>query len=195
VLDPVKNGLIKVENPSTMVYLGYGFSQPKPGRWVVTLISTETTPPAGADYAIMAVFDGGATLTAQIDKTVPALTETVIATASLTADGEPVAIQGAQAILRRPDGSAETLAMNVNGNSAVLGIDPASRGIYGIEVIVTAQASDGTLIDRAAFLSFEAQPAAGQFAKTYLLIGVFAICVIVLAVIILALQLRKKFSG
>jgi pimeloyl-ACP methyl ester carboxylesterase len=62
-LDAAKNGELKITDPATMVYLGYGFQQPKPGKWVVTLKTTAATPPAGADYALLARFTGGATLT------------------------------------------------------------------------------------------------------------------------------------
>jgi hypothetical protein len=189
-LDTQKNGMIKVEDPSTMVYLGYGFKQPKPGKWVVTLLTADATPPAGADYAIMAVFDGGATLTAQTDKTVPALNEPVRISANLANSGQPVAMQGAQAILRKPDGSAETLEMSISGNSAQLGVTPESSGIYGIEVNITAQAADGAQIDRAAFLSFEVQPLDRQINTTRILVGVGI--VILLAGIILFRGVRKR---
>jgi len=185
------NGLIKVEDPSTMVYLGYGFKQPKPGKWVVTLLTTDTTPPIGADYAIMAVFDGGATLTASTSLTAPRVDETVVFSASLTSDGQPVTINTAQAILRKPDGSAETLAMSYNSNLATLEIIPKTSGIYGIEVDVTAQNLDGTPIDRAAFLSFEAQPLNNQFTlvRGLVIVGIVFLLVLIIALI---LFLRKR---
>ena len=192
-LDTEKNGLIKVDDPSTMFYLGYGFKQPKPGKWVVTLLTTETTPSEGADYAIMAVFAGGATLTARTDKTVPALNEPVNLSADLTSNGEPVPIQGAQTVLRRPDGSAETLDMAIAENTAQLEVIPKSSGIYGIEINVTAQAPDGALIDRAAFLSFEVQPADKQITIFRILVAV--VIVIILLAIVLALWARRKRAG
>jgi hypothetical protein len=48
--------------------------------------------------------------------------------------------------------------MAVDGNQARIEIAPDARGLYGIEVSVLAQAADGTIIDRAAYLTFEAQP-------------------------------------
>ncbi|MFL7870964.1 MAG: esterase/lipase family protein [Anaerolineales bacterium] len=188
-----KNGLIKVDDPSTLVYLGYGFKQPKPGKWVVTLLTTDATPATGADYAIMAVFDGGATLTAQADKTVPALNEPVHVSADLTVDGGPVPIQSAQAVLRRPDGSAETLNMIVTENSASLEITPKTSGIYGIEVNVSAQAADSMPIDRAAFLNFEVQSPPEQIARTRLIVGLLVIAL--LAAVIIVLRMRKGRMG
>jgi pimeloyl-ACP methyl ester carboxylesterase len=189
-LDIEKNGLVKVQDPSTMFYLGYGFKQPRPGKWVVTLLTTDSTPSAGADYAIMAVFDGGATLTAQTDQTVPALNEAVHIFADLSVDGQPVAMQSAQATLRKPDGGAETLEMSIEGNSAALEITPKTSGIYGIEVNVIAQATDGASIDRAAFLSFEVQPANEQIANTRLLLG--AAIVVLLVLFVMILRRRNK---
>ena len=157
------NGLVKVEDPSTLFYLGYGFKQPRPGRWVVTLLTTDATPAVGADYAIMATFEGGATLTARTDLTVPAINDTVNVTADLTTDGQPVPLDDARATLRKPDGSVQTLEMAINGNAATLEVVPESSGIYGIEVSITALAPDGMPIDRAAFLTFEAQPVEQQF--------------------------------
>ncbi len=189
-LDAEENGLIKVEDPSILFYLGYGFRQPRPGRWVVTLLTSAATPPAGADYALMAVFDGGATLSARTDLTVPALNETVNVTADLTGDGQPVPLQSAQAILRKPDGSVETLDMSINGNTAALEITPSASGIYGIEVSVTALAPDGMPVDRAAFLSFEVQPVDEQIARIrYLVVGAI---LVFLVGIIFALRVRKK---
>ncbi|MFZ5922478.1 MAG: alpha/beta fold hydrolase [Chloroflexota bacterium] len=192
-LDPEKNGLIRVDDPSTLVYLGYGFKQPKPGKWVVTLLTTPETPPAGADYALSANFNGGATLAATTSLTVPRVNETVTISANLTADGAPVALGSAQAILRHPDGSADTLEMAVNGNSATLEVIPRSSGIYGLEVDVTALAPDGTAIDRAAFLSFEAQPLSAEFLIVRGLAGAGAL--IVLAGVYLVLRARKRRVG
>ena len=189
-LDPEKNGLIKVDDPSTLVYLGYGFKQPKPGKWVVTLLTTDKTPATGADYAISADFTGGATLTANTSLTTPQINETITVSASLTADGFPVKLETAQTLLRKPDGSQETLSMAINGNSATLEITPNASGIYGVEVDITAQASDGTPIDRAAFLSFEAQPANEQIADVRWLVGVGV--VLLLAIIILVPRALKR---
>lgn len=185
------NGLIKVEDPSTMVYLGYGFKQPKPGKWVVTLLTTDTTPSMGADYAIMAVFDGGATLTASTNLTVPRVDEAVVVSANITSDSLPVTINTAQAILRKPDGSSETLAMSYNSNFATLEITPKTSGIYGIEVDVTAQNLDGTPIDRAAFLSFEVQPVSRQFMLVRRLV-ISGIVVLLVVSVVLILVVRKR---
>ena len=174
------------------MYLGYGFKQPKPGKWVVTLLTTNATPPTGADYAIMAVFQGGATLTAHTDKTVPGLREVVNISAELTKDGQPVPMLSAQAVLRYPNGEAGTIDMVINGNSATLEITPTTSGIYGIEVNVTAEATDGTPIDRAAFLSFEAQPTGEQVTTTRVTLGAVILVVILGAIFILRRRKKRK---
>jgi hypothetical protein len=189
-LDPVENGVIRIDDPSTMVYLGYGFKQPRPGRWVVTLRTTSTTPAAGADFAIAAQFHGGALLQTTQDITTPRLNETVTITGSLTADGAAVPLASANAAIRQPDGSLETLAMTVNGNRAELKIRPRMSGIHGIEVNVLANSVDGDIIDRAAFLTFDAQPTSEETAKNQ--IFSLTLLVIVLIVIVVLLQRRRK---
>ena len=119
--------------------------------------------------------------------------EAVDISATLTSDGLPVALKTAQATLRRPDGSVETFAMSYNSNFATIEFVPKTSGIYGVEVDITAQNLDGTLIDRAAFLSFEAQPLSGQITTTRLLVGMGL--VLLLVVIILLWRWRKRSAG
>jgi triacylglycerol esterase/lipase EstA (alpha/beta hydrolase family) len=126
-LDPVENGIIRVDDPSTMIYLGYGFKQPRPGRWVVTLQTSAATPTSGADYAIAAQFNGGALLQTTQDITVPRVNETVTIAGALTADGAAVPLTSAAATIHQPDGSVESLEMTVNGNRAELKIARVGR--------------------------------------------------------------------
>ena len=62
-----------------------------------------------------------------------------------------------------------------------------------VEVDVTSQASDGTPIDRAAFLTFEAEPPNTQIATTRLLVGVGI--VLVVSIVFVALRMLKKRSS
>jgi hypothetical protein len=191
-LDPEKNGLIKVDDPSTLVYLGYGFKQPKPGKWVVTLLTTDSTPLTGADYAISADFNGGAILSADTSLTTPRIDEVVTVSAILSVDGIPVSIKTAQTILRKPDGTQETLSMAVDENSAILEITPNASGIYGIEIDITAEASDGTPIDRAAFLSFEVQPAMEQIVTARWLVGTGVAFILLIILFIRRMWKRRQ---
>ena len=190
-LDPLKNGLVRIDDPSTMVYLGYGFNQPKPGQWIVTLQTTASTPPEGADFALAAQFNGGAQLQASQDKTIPSQGESVNVRAALSAAGVPVPLQTARAILRRPDGSAETLEMKIEGGEALLTVRPFLSGIYGLEIDVTAQSADGFVIDRAAFLTFEVQPSVLQ-TRLVLVVVIFGLALAVALLFLLVAFLRRK---
>jgi len=65
------DNLVKVEDPTALFYLGYGFNNPKPGAWKVTLLPTASTPAGGADYALTASFEGGAVLNASTGSLLP----------------------------------------------------------------------------------------------------------------------------
>ena len=191
-LDPVENGIIRIDDPSTMIYLGYGFKQPRPGRWIVSLQSTAATPSSGADYAITAQFHGGALLQTTQDITVPRVDETVTVTGSLTADGAAVPLTSASAIVRQPDGSLETLGMAVNGNQAELKVTPRMSGIHGIEVNVLANSADGNVIDRAAFLTFDVEPTMMETAKNQIRAATSIGAVSLILVILIILLWRKR---
>ncbi len=191
ILDPIKNGVIRIDDPSTMVYLGYGFKQPKPGKWIVTLETTYTTPAYGADYAITAQFNGGALLQTTQDITVPSMNQTVTITGALSTDGASVPLTSASAIIHKPDGSVETLDLAVMGNQTQLKVTPSMSGIYGVEIDVLAQDADGNLIDRAAFLTFDAQPTWLETAKNQILAEVL-IVILVVGIVLLASRRRKK---
>jgi hypothetical protein len=188
-LDPVENGIIRIDDPSTMIYLGYGFKQPRPGRWTVTLQTSATTPASGADYAIAAQFHGGGLLQTTQDLTTPRVNEPVTITGTLTADGSAVPLTSANAVLYQPDGSAQTLEMVVNANHAELTTRPRKSGIYGIEVNVLSQTGEGNIIDRAAFLTLDVQPTRLETAKNQI---IAALLVIILFIAIGTLARSRK---
>ncbi len=190
-LDPVQNGVIRIDDPSTMVYLGYGFKQPRPGRWVVTLQTSAATPPSGADYAIAAQFNGGAVLQTTQNITIPRLNEAVTVTGTLTEDGAAIPLTSANATVREPDGSTQSLEMTRNENQADLTVTPGLTGIYGIEVNVLANSADGNIIDRAAFLTFEVQPTSGAIVNNQIRI-VLLVMALLFAIIMLARQWKRS---
>lgn len=157
-LDPAANGEIRVTDPAALVYLGYGFVQPRAGQWVVALHTTTDTPTTGADYAIAAQFNGGATLQITLDQLTPQLAEPVNLQAQLTAAGQAVTLTSGQARLRRPDGQIESYPLIIQGANATVAFMPSQHGLYGVELNVSAQTATGLTIDRAAFAVFEAQP-------------------------------------
>ena len=194
-LDPVENGVIRIDDPSTMIYLGYGFKQPKPGRWVVTLQTTAATPASGADFAIAAQFNGGALLQTTQDIIVPRINETVTITGTLTADGAAVPLTSASAIIHQPDGSVETQEMAVNSNQAELKLTPNLPGIYGVEVDVLANSADGPVIDRAAFLTFEVEATSLETAKNRIIVAVLLIGLLVPMIALIQWRRRKRFAS
>jgi pimeloyl-ACP methyl ester carboxylesterase len=191
-LDPVENGMIRIDDPSTMIYLGYGFKQPRPGRWVVTLQTSESTTASGADFAIAAQFHGGALLETTQDITVPRVGETVTISAVLTADGAVVPLTGATAMLRQPDGSVETLVMSVSRNQAELKFTPRLSGLHAIKVSVLANTTDGNVIDRAAFLIFDAQPTTMETANNQIIAVVFTAILFLLMAVFIWVRRREK---
>ena len=189
VLDPTANGEMRVTDPASLVYLGYGFVQPTAGQWIVALQTTAETPAAGADYAIAARFNGGATLQTTLDKLIPQVNEPVTLQARLIATGQSITLTSAQARVRRPDGQVETYPLVAQGESTLFTLTPIQSGLYGVELNVSAQTEAGLTIDRAAFAVFEAQPtvATGRFNLVILLLLVLILFPLLVLPILLLL--------
>ncbi len=158
-LDAQKNGTLKIDDPDTMLYLGYGFEQPKPGAWVVKVKTTDQTPAQGADFSINARYTGGATLEADTSLTIFDLGQPVLLNARLQEDGKAIPVESAIALIRKPDGSSDSLPLPASGDGYSAAYTPEQPGLYNVEIDVTGKATDGSAVDRAAYLSFEAQPA------------------------------------
>ncbi len=180
-LDPVRNGLIVVQDPATLVYLGYGFNNPRPGPWRVTLATTDVTPPGGADYAITAQLVGGALLKTQASPLLPKVGESVRLSARLELGGQALEISDAQVGIRAADGSFETIALAGSGGEREANWTPNVPGVHGLDVTAHATAPDGTLVERSVFLSVEAQPSPEQFLLSQVAVALGA-CLGVLAV-------------
>ncbi len=157
-LDPQKNGLVKVDDPELMIYLGYGFAEPKPGAWVIKVLPTDHTPAIGADFALLARYIGGAMLSAQADPTILALGEAVNISASLKVDGQSFEVDSARAFLRKPDGSTEQVDLLPNAQEFSAVYIPDQAGLYTVDVLVVGMTTQNNRIERAAYLSFEVQP-------------------------------------
>ena len=154
------NGLVVVDDPSTLLYLGYGFDNPGPGPWLVTLQATGRTPAGGADFALTAQLIGGAAATVEVSPLLPPAGQPVGLSAQLALNGQPLTIDLAQAVVRGPDGAAETVALAPAGAQAAGQWRPATAGLYSIDVVISGRAPDGTPVERSAFLAVEAQPPA-----------------------------------
>ncbi|MFT3892059.1 MAG: hypothetical protein QM730_10525 [Anaerolineales bacterium] len=182
-LTPEKNGFIKVDDSSSMIYLGYGFANPKPGPWKITVEATETTPSAGADFSILVYFVGGAKLEATSTTLVPRPNEEITLSANLTLNGQPVEIKEAKALIKDSDGKTETLSFPAGQNVSTKWT-PKIPGTYAVDIVVTGSAPDGTSIERTDFLAVEVQtnPTKGEI--TFNLVALIAGGVLVLGLIL-----------
>ena len=182
-LSPDTNGFIRVDDPSSLFYLGYGFQNPRPGVWKVTLQATETTPANGTDFAISVYFVGGAKLQATSSTLVPRLNEKVDLNASISLNGQPLQITQAQAVIRNPDGGTETLDFPA-GQSISTTWTPREPGTHAVDVIVTALAPDGSSIERTDFLAIEVQRSFSNFQISRNLMLVIAVVLVILIAIL-----------
>jgi pimeloyl-ACP methyl ester carboxylesterase len=195
-LSPEKNGLVVVKDPATLFYLGYGFQNPKPGVWRVRLQATNQTPSSGADYALSAHFVGGAILKAELNTFLPQVNEEVHLTANLSLKGQPIDLQSAQAILRGPDGKAQTLALDLQNGQGQASWKLPEPGIYGLDVHAQALSADGIPIERTAFLALEVQPTSDRTRETFLIAGTGLILLLAAVVAIVGLRrMLRKTAG
>lgn len=192
-LDPLRNGVQKISDPTSMLYLGYGFKTPKPGKWVITLKTTGETPPTGADYSIDSRYIGGAVLSASSAPTFAAAGEPVNITARLEVDGSAIKGGGAaEALIRKPDGTKTTLVLKASSDMYAAKYLPDQPGLYGIEVSMTGQDAAGFSIDRAAYLTFEVQPSSDAFRLTRELTLLVALSLVGLAALVIWLRRKRR---
>lgn len=157
-LSPEANGLVVLQDPATLFYLGYGFPNPRPGEWRVTLSPTEATKAIGADFALAAHFSGGAQAEANVSALLPRVGEAVTLTTSLGPPALGISLTRANASIRQPGGALESLELGVSGSQASAVWAPDAPGLYGIDVELEGTAADGMAVERTAFLAVEAQP-------------------------------------
>lgn len=198
VLDAQVNGVVQVNDPRSLLFLGYGFAHPRAGIWRVAVSATTATPLEGADFAISAQFRGGAMLDAQAEPLIPEIGDTVRVTATLGANGASLPLTEASALLRKPDGSSEPIVLTMQDNIASGSLPASAAGAHGLSIAVRSTADDGAPVDRAAFLAFEVQPAkevivqAQQlFTTTVMVGGVILVLAIGLVVALLAMRRRR----
>ena len=187
-LSPDANGLIQVDDPATMVHLGYGFQNPKPGPWKVTLAATAKTPSNGADFALSARVVGGAVLRANASQLLPAMNQPITFTGALELPGKSLTNTTIKAVIRKPDGKEEELMLN--GGKAEW--TPAETGVHGVDIVAQATAPDGSPIERATFLSVEVQPAAEKGRRNLNLLMAAAGALFVLALGWLWRKFRRR---
>jgi len=187
-LDLDNKGIL-INDPETMLYLGYGFENPKPGTWVVTLSTSEKTPSTGADYALYARFIGGATLNAQVSEFLPQIENKVTISANL--DGGQIETAYANVLL--PNGKRQRIDLTQADDQFTAEFTPTQTGLHGIELITTGITPDGFRIDRAASLAIEAQPVPPSQLRTWMIyLGILAGVVFILALPVIAIIKRKR---
>ncbi|MEO0409009.1 MAG: hypothetical protein AAF289_16825, partial [Cyanobacteria bacterium P01_A01_bin.135] len=164
------HGLVQVDEPSSLIYLGYGFENPKPGPWKVTVLPTAETLPEGADFAIAAKVVGSATLQANVTPLAPDFDEPVTLTARLNLAEVPVSDAKILATIRHPDGHRETVTL-VGGADKTFTWTPHRPGLYGVDITAESYTLDGIPIARTAFLAFEMQPASRKGGVNLLLLS------------------------
>jgi len=178
-LSPDANGFVQVDDPSSMFYLGYGFQNPKPGPWNITVQATDKTPANGADFAISVYFVGGAKLEATSSTLVPQIKEPVQFDAQLMMGGQPLKITQAQALIKDSDGNVETLNFPTGQNISVEWT-PQKAGTYAVDIVVTGVAPDGSAVERTDFLAIAVQTNQSKGQITFNLIAVIAVVTLVL---------------
>ena len=185
-LNPETNGFIQIDDPSSLFYLGYGFQNPKPGPWQITVQSTESTPAGGTDFAITVYFVGGAKLEATSNTLVPQIKEKVELNANLTLNGQPLEIKEASAVIKDSDGKTETLNFPAGQNISTTWT-PNKAGTYAVDIIVTGIAPDGSPVERTDFLAIEVQPNPSKGQITFNLVAVIAVVALILILILFAI--------
>lgn len=156
-----KHGLVTVSDPTSLIYMGYGFKNPKPGPWKITLLSTAKTPLTGADFAIAAKVVGDVVLHTHTDRLSPQIKQSVMISAQLDQAGQPIKMVDIRAVIRHPNGKPETLLLKGETEKQTTW-KPSHSGTYGVDVTARGYLLDGTPIERTAFLTFEVQPAADK---------------------------------
>ena len=193
-LTPETNGLIRVDDPSSLFYLGYGFQNPKPGQWRVTVQATESTPANGTDFAISVYFVGGAKLQAASNTLVPQLNEKVNLSANVSLNGQALQITKAQVVIKNPEGKTETLDFPP-GQTISTAWTPREPGTHALDIVVTALAPDGSSIERTDFLAIEVQPRFSKLQISFNLVLVVALVILVLAGILFGIiKLIRRLS-
>jgi hypothetical protein len=152
-LTPQEHGLVRVEDPSSLLTLGYGFDHPRPGPWRVSL----RAPREGTDYALSARVAGGAVLRCGASPLTPARGQPVRLSASLEHPRDAVEDVTMRAVVHAPDGGTETLEMPGEGPARSVQWRPPRPGLYGIDIVAGARAG-AQRIERMGFLAVEVRP-------------------------------------
>ena len=181
-LSPDQHGLIIIDDPTSLLHVGYGFSNPKAGPWKITLKATEATPTAGADYAISAQVVGGAHLEASALPLLPKLGKSIELKGRLEFDK---ALQDVNitALIHMPNGSGEEILLEGTNSTKSLTWLPQQLGLHGIDIVAKAVTVDGLIVERTDFLAVYIQPKVNLAIQRILLVsgGVLLLLMVLLS--------------
>jgi len=182
-LSPEANGFIQLDDPSSLFYLGYGFQNPKPGPWHVTVQATDKTPFIGTDFAVSVYFVGGAKLEATSNTLIPQINEQVRFDASLWLGGQLLEITQAKAEIKDSVGNIQTLDFPPGQNISTTWT-PTQAGTYAVDIVVTGTAPDSSTIERTDFLAIEVQPNPSKGQITFNFIVVITVIALILLLVL-----------
>jgi hypothetical protein len=113
-------------------------------------------------------------------------------TARLDLAGQALPIRDATALIRHPDGKAESMSLTPGGDGWQATWKPTSPGVYGINLQVSGSAPDGTPLEREASLSVQSQPSANQAVASQRLLSTVVLLVLTALVILIVGSLVKR---
>jgi pimeloyl-ACP methyl ester carboxylesterase len=151
------HGLIRVDDPSSLLTLGYGFRHPRPGPWRITLESPPAQPgsaPIASEFSLSARVVGGAMLRARARPLAPLRGRPVTLSAALEDPEAALTAVSMRAVIRRPDGKSESLDFAGRGIEQSASWRPHMTGIHGIDVVASAVAG-GMRVERTTFLAVD----------------------------------------
>ncbi len=119
-------------------------------------------------------------------------------TGRLQANGVAITPKSAVAIIRKPDGSSETLTPSLQAGVFKLSYQPELIGLYNVEFSVTGRTANDAIVERAAYLSFETQSVEEQVQRannswsTLVLIVLLTIALILVSIVKRRLKKYQK---
>ncbi len=191
-LSPDQHGLITIDDPTTLLHMGYGFRNPKAGPWKITLTATEATPLEGADYALSAQVVGGAHLEASALPLLPNLGESIELKGKLELD-KTLQDVNITALIHMPNGSGEEILLEGTNSTKSLTWLPQQLGLHGIDIVAKAVTEDDLVVERADFLAVYVQPKANlAIWRTLLISGGLLLLLVLLLSYALLRRWRKR---
>jgi hypothetical protein len=106
-------------------------------------------------------------------------------------DGSNPKVESAIALVRKPDGTQETLTLTANGENFSADYAPGQSGLHSVEVRLSGESADGFGFDRSAFLTFEVQPGKAQIDATRAVV-IAALLVVLIAFLWLVRIARRR---